>query len=58
MHRSRLATGFHRVGLILAVPMVLVGAALLATAAFVSRDPATPAFLGGAALASALVLYV
>jgi hypothetical protein len=56
MRRSRLATGFHRIGLILAVPTALCGAGLLGASAF-SNDPSTPAIFGGIILVAALLLY-
>ncbi len=45
MRRSHLATGFHRVGLILAVPTAICGAGLLIAAAF-SNTPEVPAVFG------------
>ncbi|MET3483107.1 DUF2569 domain-containing protein [Methylobacterium sp. 1973] len=57
MNRSRIAVGFHRVGLILAVPVAAIGAGLLIAGAAGAGDRSTLAAVGGVALAAAGALY-
>ena len=56
MHRSRIATGFHRIGLILAVPTAICGTIILAVTPF-SETPEVPGITAGAAFVVALLLY-
>lgn len=55
---DRLTRGFHRLGLVVAVPLFLVGA-ILSVLAFANPDPQSGAgFFGISALILALLWYV
>lgn len=55
MHRSRLATGFHRIGIILAIPPAIFSSFMLVVTPFSASSG--NGFLAGAALFLALLLY-